>query len=54
MQARLSAYDAGEHLRDLRILFSPSASPRRVFDQMARESEEDWEAIGRRLLRRPT
>ncbi|HEY7215730.1 MAG TPA: DUF885 domain-containing protein, partial [Thermoanaerobaculia bacterium] len=49
LQARLDAYEAGEHLRDLRILFSPSASPRRVFDQMPRTSDAHWEAIGTRL-----
>jgi uncharacterized protein (DUF885 family) len=49
LQAYRDAHDAGEHLQYLRILFNPSASPRRVFDQMPRGSEEDWEAINRRL-----
>jgi uncharacterized protein (DUF885 family) len=53
LQAHLDAYAAGEHLRNLRILFNPSASPRRVFDQMPRGSEQDWEAVSRRLFLLP-
>ncbi|HEX5586117.1 MAG TPA: DUF885 domain-containing protein [Acidimicrobiia bacterium] len=45
----LEEHDAGERLRDLRVLGSPVQYVRMVFDLMARESAHDWEVIAERL-----
>lgn len=49
LQASFSHFEAGEHLRSLRVLGSPVQSIRRVFDLMPKSSEEDWRTIARRL-----
>lgn len=46
---RLALFDAKEYLRDLRIIASPMSSTRSVFDQMPKESAEDWSNIAARL-----
>ena len=45
----LEEHDAGERLRDLRILGSPVQEVRMVFDLMPRDSEEHWQTIAERL-----
>ena len=47
--ARLALHDANEHLRGLRIIASSMQGARSVFDQMPKESEEDWSNIAARL-----
>lgn len=42
-------YDAGEHLRNLRVLGSPFQSMRMTFDLMPRDTEEQWQNIAARL-----
>ncbi|MBM3959764.1 MAG: DUF885 domain-containing protein [SAR202 cluster bacterium] len=49
LQASFSHFEAGEHLRSLRVLGSPVQSIRRVFDLMPKSSAEDWRTIARRL-----
>ena len=47
--ARLALHEAGEHLRELRIIASPMDSTRSIFDQMPKNTEEDWSNIAARL-----
>ena len=49
LRLSLEEHDAGEHLRSLNILASPLQGLRRVFDLMARESEDDWRHVARRM-----
>ncbi len=49
LQTRLEQHDAGERLRDLRIIDSPVSDVRMCFDLMPRETETDWEVIASRL-----
>ena len=49
LELALEEHDAGERLRDLRILGSPVQEVRMVFDLMPRESEEHWQTIAERL-----
>jgi uncharacterized protein (DUF885 family) len=49
LRARLDRFDAGEHLRDLRIISSPFQAPRDVFDTQPRTTPELWEALAARL-----
>jgi len=46
---RLDLFDAGEHLRELRIIASPLQGIRSVFDQMPKDTEEQWSNIAARL-----
>ncbi len=45
----IDRFDAGEHLRDLRILGSSLQSIRGTFDLMARDTDEHWNNIAARL-----
>ena len=45
----LEEHDAGERLRDLRVLGSPVQSVRMVFDLMPRDTADDWQVIAERL-----
>ncbi len=45
----IELYEAGEHLRDINILFSPMQSVRAVFDLMPRGTTHDWENIASRM-----
>jgi uncharacterized protein (DUF885 family) len=45
--------ETGEPLRALRVLESPVSSIRMVFDLMARDTEEDWDAITARVAAVP-
>src|SRR5574341_1481557 len=46
---RLDLFDAGEHLREVRIIASPLQGIRSVFDQMPQETAEQWSNIAGRL-----
>ncbi len=46
---RLDLFEAGEQLRELRIIASPLQAIRSVFDQMPKETEEQWSNIAARL-----
>src|SRR5262245_17750632 len=45
LELALEEHDAGERLRDLRILGSPVQYVRMAFDLMPRATEEDWQTI---------
>jgi uncharacterized protein (DUF885 family) len=49
LRADLDLYEAGDHYRGLRVLFSPQDSVRRSFDLMRFETEEDWGIAAARL-----
>ncbi|WP_022873312.1 DUF885 domain-containing protein [Nesterenkonia alba] len=49
----LEAYDAGEHLRPLRIIGSPVDGARSIFLMMPQSSDADWEVITARMERFP-
>ncbi|MCH8814189.1 MAG: DUF885 domain-containing protein [Chloroflexi bacterium] len=49
LSVRLALVEAKENLRELRIIASPMQGARSVFDQMPKESEEDWSNIAARL-----
>jgi uncharacterized protein (DUF885 family) len=46
---QLELSDSGEHFRDLNNIASPLQEIRQVFDQMPRNTEEDWSNIAVRL-----
>ncbi len=46
-------FDAGERLRDVRVLASPIESIRGVFDQMPTTTDDDWATISTRMARVP-
>jgi uncharacterized protein (DUF885 family) len=45
----LEEHDAGERLRDLRVLGSPVQYVRMAFDLMARDTADDWQVIAERM-----
>ena len=45
----LDLYEAKEHLRALRNIASPLQGTREIFDQMPKESEEQWSNVAARL-----
>src|SRR5262245_548968 len=47
--AKLAAFDAGEHLVQLRIFESPVSAIREVFDLAPRETEADWANVATRM-----
>ena len=49
LELSLEEHDAGERLRDLRVLGSPVQSTRMVFDLMPRGTLGDWQVIAERL-----
>ena len=49
LELALEEHDAGERLRDIRILGSPVQGVRMVFDLMPRDTEEQWQTIAERL-----
>jgi uncharacterized protein (DUF885 family) len=53
MAVRLDLYDAGEYLRDVKIIGSGMGAIRSVFDQMPRTTEQDWQHIAGRLANVP-
>lgn len=53
LEADLALHDAGEELRELRIIGSPLGAIRQVYDLMPRETPADWEVIATRMERVP-
>lgn len=49
--ASLGLFDAGEYMRDVKIIGSAMGSVRSVFDQMPRATEDDWSNIAARLIK---
>jgi uncharacterized protein (DUF885 family) len=49
LELSLAEHDAGERLRDLRVLGSPVQEIRMAFDLMGRETEDDWVTLTERL-----
>ena len=53
LELSLEEHDAGERLRDVRILGSPIQGVRMVFDLVSRDTTEQWQVIAERLRARP-
>jgi uncharacterized protein (DUF885 family) len=53
LQVAIERDEAGERLRDLRVIGSPFQAIREVFDLMARATEQDWEVVAARMERVP-
>jgi uncharacterized protein (DUF885 family) len=53
LQLGLDEYEAGERLRDLRIIGSPVQAVRQCFDLMAYDTDDDWATATERLTRVP-
>ena len=53
LEVAVEQHDAGERLRDLRIIGSPFQSIRQCFDLMATATEDDWEIVATRMERVP-
>ena len=49
VEARLVQFEAGEHLRDIGVLWSSAHLPRMVLDLMSRDGDEAWSNIAARL-----
>src|SRR4051794_18478646 len=49
LELALTEYDAGERLRDLRVLGSPVQTVRMAFDLMPRDRADDWHVIAERM-----
>jgi uncharacterized protein (DUF885 family) len=49
LELGLVEYDAGERLRDLRVLGSPVQTVRMAFDLMPRETADDWQTVAERM-----
>ncbi len=53
LSVRIDQHDAGERLRDLRVIGSPVQGIRQCFDLMPYETEQDWANVATRLGRVP-
>ena len=53
LQNVVDQYDAGERLRDIRVIGSPIGAIRSCFDLMAYDTPEDWEIVRARMARVP-
>ncbi len=49
LELAVAEHDAGERLRDLRVLGSPVQTVRMAFDLMARDTADDWQVVAERL-----
>src|SRR5438067_10180 len=49
LEVAVDQYEAGERLRDLRIIGSPYQSIRQCFDLMASTTDQDWEIVATRM-----
>lgn len=49
----LEAFEAGEHLRELRNIFGPPQAVRQLFSMMPAATDEDWAVIARRMAKVP-
>ena len=54
LRTGLDLHDAGERLRDVRVISSPMSSIRACFDLMATETDDDWATIAQRMEAVPT
>jgi uncharacterized protein (DUF885 family) len=53
LESALEEYEAGERLRDLRVIGSPVGSIRLCFDLMAYDTPDDWDVARERMSRVP-
>src|SRR5215213_6251432 len=53
LNTEIAAFDAGEHLRALRILNSPVSDLREVFDMAPKKTEADWANVAKRMAAVP-
>jgi uncharacterized protein (DUF885 family) len=53
LSLELEQYDAGERLRDVRVIGSPIQSARQCFDLMQLDTDDDWEVAAVRMTRVP-
>jgi uncharacterized protein (DUF885 family) len=53
LRTALDVHEAEEHLRALRVIASPLQGIRQVFDLMAYETDDDWEAAAARMAAVP-
>jgi uncharacterized protein (DUF885 family) len=53
LEAALDRHNAGEWLRDLRVIGSPVQAVRQCFDLMPTQTGEDWETVAARMSRIP-
>src|SRR5437870_7200274 len=53
LQVAIDQDQAGERLRDLRVIGSPFQTIRQCFDLMATATEHDWELVASRMERVP-
>ena len=53
LQVAIEQDQAGERLRDLRVIGSPFQSIRQCFDLMATTTDQDWEVVAARMERVP-
>jgi uncharacterized protein (DUF885 family) len=53
LQLALEHHEAGERLRDVRVIGSPVETVRRIFDLMPTATDDDWETIAQRMTRVP-
>lgn len=51
LEVALEGHAAGDHLRQIRNIFSPAHAVRMLFSMMPKETEQDWAAIGRRMAK---
>jgi uncharacterized protein (DUF885 family) len=49
LTVEIDSFEAGEHLRPLRLIGSPVSGLRSVFDLTPRQTESDWLAIAQRI-----
>lgn len=54
LESAVELADAGDRYLSVRVIGSPLAAPRQVFDGMARATESDWQTIASRLKKLPT
>lgn len=54
LQSQLDLEAAGEHLRELNVLHPPSGAIRQVFDQMGKDTDEEWQNVLARLALVPS
>ncbi|MDZ4828382.1 MAG: DUF885 domain-containing protein [Actinomycetota bacterium] len=53
LQLAVDQHEAGERLRDVRVIGSPVQSVRQCFDLMAYDTPEDWDTVRERMRRVP-
>ena len=53
LETALAEHDAGEDVRDIRVIASPIQDVRAVFDLMAFSTGEDWDIVSERLAHVP-